>query len=84
MRETAEQRFRRITGIDRAANDALTDQNRRSLDGLDRRKDVRWEHMTIGLRGESKTGEKVALSLAGKPTRTQLRALLALLAKETE
>jgi hypothetical protein len=84
MRETEEERFRRMTGIDRAANDALTARNQRSFDGLHRRKDVRWKHMSIGLRGESKSGETVALSLAGEPTKAQLRALLALLVKDDE
>ena len=35
------------------------------------RTDISWNRMTIGLRGESKTGEKFALSLAGQPTQGQ-------------
>ena len=48
------------------------------------RTDIDWHQMTLGLRGESKTGEKFALSLAGQPTKEQLRAVLALFAKENE
>ena len=79
---TKAERFREMTGIDRATIDAHA--ARHSLDGVHRRKDVQWKHMSINLRGESKSGETFALSLAGEPTKAQLRALLALLAKDDE
>jgi hypothetical protein len=70
-----------FTGIDRKAIDALAASRAAPIHKL---KGVRWHRMVVSLTGETPTGETVAMSLAGEPTKAQTRALLALLAKDDE
>ena len=78
---TPEERFRAMTGIDREAIDALAASRATPIHRI---KGVRWHRMVVSLTGETPTGETVAMSLAGAPTKAQARALLALLAKDNE